>query len=480
MKKVLAIGLAVLTSLCFSIVPLGGSLSCSAAVPEGEKAVLELTNGTAWNFGLGFGNGWDKRKPDMDMKLDETEKAIKINAKTGIGSELEFKPAEAFPIGESKNRYLVLRVKGDANLSRLVAYFLTTDTTDGYGPKRVRVLTNQTISEDAYTNIVFDLYDKGAAGGGDWTGELRQMRFDLLDKDGRYPAGTMYIKYIAIFDTAEAAEAFDGDFGGTTPSSSAAPKPSTESSASTASTESTVAGQTETTSSKAEQSQQSVLKLSNGIAYNFGLGLSNGWKKLQDEYIMNVDKTEKALKIEASSGSKLEFVPGETFAIGENKNRYMVLRIKGDPNMTRLDVYFTLQSQTADSPYGSTVRMLENQKINGETYTDIVFDLYDKGQKGYGNDWNGQLRKMRLDLQNAGGTAPTGTLFIKHIAFFDTLDAAKAFDGDFGDGEPDTPHTGMDSPVLFVLIACISSICLAAAAVERKSRKEKRESDAQA
>lgn len=479
MKKVLAIGLAVLTSLCFSIVPLGGSLSCSAAVPEGEKAVLELTNGTAWNFGLGFGNGWDKRKPDMDMKLDETEKAIKINAKTGIGSELEFKPAEAFPIGESKNRYLVLRVKGDANLSRLVAYFLTTDTTDGYGPKRVRVLTNQTISEDAYTNIVFDLYDKGAAGGGDWTGELRQMRFDLLDKDGRYPAGTMYIKYIAIFDTAEAAEAFDGDFGGTTPSSSAAPKPSTESSVSTASTESTAAGQTETTSSKAEQSQQSVLKLSNGIAYNLGMGLDNGWKKHQDEYVMTVDEKEKALKIDASSGSKLEFEPTETFSIGENKNRYMVLRIKGDPDMSRVVVYFTLMSQAVDHPYGSTVRLIENQVINEETYTDIIFDLYEKG-KGYGNDWNGELRRLRLDLNNAQGKDPSGTLYVKHIGFFDTLDAAKAFDGDFGGDTPNTPDTGIDTPVWLVLIACISSACFLVVAFERKSRKEKRDFDAQA
>ena len=75
MKKVIAIGLAVLTSLCFSIAPLGNALSCSAAASEEEQAVLELTNGTAWNFGLGFSNGWDRRKPEMDMQLDETEKA---------------------------------------------------------------------------------------------------------------------------------------------------------------------------------------------------------------------------------------------------------------------------------------------------------------------------------------------------------------------------------------------------------------------
>ena len=477
MKKVIAIGLAVLTSLCFSIAPLGNALSCSAAASEEEQAVLELTNGTAWNFGLGFSNGWDRRKPEMDMQLDETEKAIKINAKTSLGSELEFKPTKTFPIGESKNRYLVLRIKGDANLSRLVSYFLPTDATDGYGPKRVRILTNQSIREDSYTNIVFDLYDKGTGGGGAWAGELRQMRFDLLDKDGKYPAGTMYIKYIAIFDTAEAAAAFDGNFGGTTPSSSVATEPSTESTAS-----STSAGQTESTSSKSEQQgQQSVLKLSNGIAYNFSMGLDNGWKKHQDDYVMTVDEKEKALKIDASSGSKLEFEPASTFSIGENKNRYMVLRIKGDPDMTRLVVYFTLMSQGENHPYGSTVRLIENQKIGEDMYTDIIFDLYERG-KGYGNDWKGELRRLRLDLNNGQGKDPSGTLYVRHIGFFDNLDAAKAFDGDFGGdipNKPDTPDTGIDSPVWLVLIACISGACFLAVAFERKSRKEMRDSDAQ-
>ena len=153
-------------------------------------------------------------------------------------------------------------------------------------------------------------------------------------------------------------------------------------------------------------------------SYSFENGFPSGWKKLKDEFVMETDKKEKALKIEASSGSKLEFEPTETFPIGENKNRFMVLRIKGDPDMTRVVVYFTLMSQGEDHPYGSTVRLIENQKIGEDMYTDIVFDLYTKG-KGYGNDWKGELRRLRLDLNNAQGLDPSGTLYLQSIIFYD-------------------------------------------------------------
>ena len=154
-------------------------------------------------------------------------------------------------------------------------------------------------------------------------------------------------------------------------------------------------------------------------SYSFEKGFPEGWKKHQDQYVMTVDEKEKALKIDASSGSKLEFEPAGAFPIGENKNRYMVLRIKGDPDMTRVVVYFTLMSQGENHPYGSTVRLIENQKIGEDTYTDIIFDLYEKG-KGYGNDWNGELRRLRLDLNNAQGKDPSGTLYLQSIIFYDT------------------------------------------------------------
>ena len=192
-----------------------------------------------------------------------------------------------------------------------------------------------------------------------------------------------------------------------------------------------------------------------GRVISFENGFADGWGKENPESVIEADAEEKAIRIDGKTGAQLLFEPGETFAIGADKNRYMKVRIKGDASLYRFVSYFIVGEDAADAVFGPTLRLIKDLKINPDGYVDIVMDMYEKGE-GYGSDWDGTLRKFRLDMHQKDGTTVQGELFVQYIGFFDTKEAAQAFDGDFTDKTGNT-QTGVGAAGVAVGVTAVLS-----------------------
>ena len=192
-----------------------------------------------------------------------------------------------------------------------------------------------------------------------------------------------------------------------------------------------------------------------GRVISFENGFADGWGKENPESVIEADAEEKAIRIDGKTGAQLLFEPETPMDIGMKKNQYMKVRIKGDPSIYRFVAYYIVEADTPDAVFGPTLRLKKDLTVKADEYTDIIMDMYYQGE-GYGAQWDGQLRKFRLDMHQKDGTTVQGELFVQYIGFFDTKEAAQAFDGDFTDKTGNT-QTGVGAAGVAVGVTAVLS-----------------------
>ncbi len=417
---------------------------------------------TVYHFSQFAMGTWAGESPVYDsLQYDAAAKAGRIGVTYEPNPEVARYGAACFsgknmvvPVGAGKNQFVKLRIRSDEK-SKVYAFD--------------KLMIHYTLDGDAGWQSNFSNLDKAAGlhGSTDYVdvivdlgfsaaSTLKALRFDVTtnaDSEGHTVGvggenGNLYIEYVGLFNSAADAAAFtlnadggddgdDGEQGGDDGKGEEGGDDGKE-------------------EDKPETSAQlDMRRLSNGVAYNFANGLKNGWSKENPASVIEADATEKAIRIDGKTGAQLLFEPGETFAIGADKNRYMKVRIKGDASLYRFVSYFIVGEDAADAVFGPTLRLIKDLKINPDGYVDIVMDMYEKGE-GYGSDWDGTLRKFRLDMHQKDGTTVQGELFVQYIGFFDTKEAAQAFDGDFTDKTGNT-QTGVGAAGVAVGVTAVLS-----------------------
>lgn len=182
-----------------------------------------------------------------------------------------------------------------------------------------------------------------------------------------------------------------------------------------------------------------------GRVTSFENGFADGWGKENPESVIEADAEEKAIRIDGKTGAQLLFEPETPMDIGMKKNQYMKVRIKGDPSIYRFVAYYIVEADTPDAVFGPTLRLKKDLTVKADEYTDIIMDMYYQGE-GYGAQWDGQLRKFRLDIHNEAGTTAEGEIFIQYIGFFDTEAEAKAYPDETTEPPPPTEPEESSEP----------------------------------
>ena len=182
-----------------------------------------------------------------------------------------------------------------------------------------------------------------------------------------------------------------------------------------------------------------------GRVISFENGFADGWGKENPESVIEADAEEKAIRIDGKTGAQLLFEPETPMDIGMKKNQYMKVRIKGDPSIYRFVAYYIVEADTPDAVFGPTLRLKKDLTVKADEYTDIIMDMYYQGE-GYGAQWDGQLRKFRLDIHNEAGTTAEGEIFIQYIGFFDTEAEAKAYPDETTEPPPPTEPEESSEP----------------------------------